>query len=57
MAKLLICDPVAADAVAAIRESGVDVDVRDDITLEALAGIIGEYGGLWCAAARRCAPL
>ena len=46
MAKLIICDPVAADAVEAMRALGVDVDVRDDITLDELAEVIGEYDGM-----------
>jgi len=43
MGKLLICDPVDASAVKAMRAAGVQVDVRDDISLEDLAAVIGEY--------------
>ena len=46
MGKLLVCDPIAASAVEAMRAAGIDVEVRDDITLEDLAGIIGEYEGI-----------
>ena len=46
MGKLLICDPVAESAVAAIRAAGIEVEVRDDITLEELENIIGDYEGM-----------
>ncbi len=46
MAKLLICDPIAAAAIEALRATGVEIDVRDSITLEELAEVIGEYEGL-----------
>jgi len=46
MGKLLVCDPIAASAVEAMRAAGIDVDVRDDITLDDLAGIIGDYEGI-----------
>jgi D-3-phosphoglycerate dehydrogenase len=46
MGKLLICDPVAASAVEAIRAAGIEVDVRDDITPDDLAEVIGEYEGM-----------
>ena len=46
MGKLLICDPVAASAIEAIRAAGVEVDVRDDITADELAGVIGGYEGM-----------
>ena len=42
MGRLLVCDPIAASAVEAMRAAGIDVDVRGDITLEDLAGIIRE---------------
>jgi D-3-phosphoglycerate dehydrogenase len=41
--KLLVCDPVDPEAVAAMREGDVDVDVNDDVTPEALEEIIPEY--------------
>ena len=46
MAKVLICDPVDAQAVDAMREAGVVVDVRDTITLDELEQVIGEYDGI-----------
>ena len=46
MAKVLICDPVDAQAVDAMREAGVAVDVRDTITLDELGQVIGEYDGI-----------
>ena len=46
MAKLLICDPIAAAAVESLRATGVEIDVQDSITLEELAEVIGEYEGL-----------
>ena len=44
--KLLICDPTAPTAIAAMREAGIEVDVRDDITPEELEGIIAGYDGM-----------
>jgi len=41
--KLIVCDPVDPEAVAAMREGGVDVDVNDDVTLDQLKEIIPEY--------------
>jgi len=41
--KLIVCDPVDPEAVAAMREGGVDVDVNDDVTPEELEEIIPEY--------------
>ncbi len=46
MGKLLICDPVSKVALDAIRELGVAMDVRDSITAEELAEVIGEYEGM-----------
>lgn len=46
MAKLLICDSVAAPAVEAMRAAGVTVDVRDTITPEELMDVIAEYDGM-----------
>ncbi|MDF1512276.1 MAG: D-2-hydroxyacid dehydrogenase [Anaerolineae bacterium] len=46
MGKLLICDPVDASSVEAIRATGIEVDVRDDISLEELAEVIGDYEGM-----------
>lgn len=41
--KLLVCDPVDADAIAAMRAAGIDVDVNDDVTPEELKEIIPAY--------------
>jgi len=46
MSKVLICDSVDAQAVDAMREAGVVVDVRDTITLDELGQVIGEYDGI-----------
>jgi len=46
MAKVLICDSVDAQAVDAMRAAGVEVDVRDTITLDELGQVIGEYEGI-----------
>lgn len=46
MAKVLICDSVDAQAVDAMRATGVEVDVRDTITLDELGQVIGEYDGI-----------
>ena len=46
MAKVLICDSVDAPAVDAIRAVGIEVDVRDTITLDELDQVIGEYDGI-----------
>jgi (S)-sulfolactate dehydrogenase len=45
MAKLLICDSVDAQAVDAMRAAGAVVDVRDTITADELAQVIGDYDG------------
>lgn len=44
--KLLVCDPTDPTAVAAMREAGIDVDVRDDITPEDLETAIGDYNAM-----------
>ena len=44
--KLLVCDPTAPAAVAAMREGGIEVDVRDDITPEELEAVIADYDGM-----------
>ncbi len=41
--KLIVCDPIAPEAIAAMKEAGIDVDVRDDITLDELEEIIEDY--------------
>ncbi len=44
--RLLVCDPLDPDAVAAMREAGIDVDVNDDVTAEELEEIIPEYDAI-----------
>jgi len=46
MAKVLICDPVDAQAVDEMRATGIEVDVRDTITPDELKQVIGEYDGI-----------
>lgn len=41
--KVLICDPVAEDAVNKLKEAGHDVMVKSDITPEELEQVIGDY--------------
>jgi D-3-phosphoglycerate dehydrogenase len=44
--KLLVCDPMDASAVAMMREAGIAVDVRDDITPENLEAVIADYDAM-----------
>ncbi len=44
--KLIVCDPSAPQAVAAMREAGIEVDVRDDITPEDLETVIAGYDAM-----------
>jgi len=44
--RLLVCDPVDDDAIAAMREAGIDVDVNDDVTPEELEKICSEYDAM-----------
>jgi D-3-phosphoglycerate dehydrogenase len=44
--KLLICDPTDPKAIAAMREAGIEVDVRDDITPEELEAVIADYDAM-----------
>jgi D-3-phosphoglycerate dehydrogenase len=46
MTKILICDPIASTAIDAIRDLGVKVDKGDDLTQEALTGVIGDYDAI-----------
>lgn len=41
--KLLVCDPVDPEAVAAMRNAGIQVDVRDTIIPEELEKAIADY--------------
>ena len=44
--RLLVCDPTAPDAIDAMRNAGIEVDERDDITSKALEGVIGDYDAI-----------
>ncbi|HUT15503.1 MAG TPA: D-2-hydroxyacid dehydrogenase [Anaerolineae bacterium] len=44
--RLLVCDPTAPSAIEAMREAGIEVDVRDDITLEDLEAVIADYDAM-----------
>ena len=44
--KLLICDPTAPDAIEAMRQAGIEVDVRDDITAEELETVLAGYDAM-----------
>jgi D-3-phosphoglycerate dehydrogenase len=44
--KLLVCDPTDPKAIAAMREAGIEVDVRDDITPEELEAAIADYDAM-----------
>jgi D-3-phosphoglycerate dehydrogenase len=44
--KLIVCDPTAPSAVEAMREAGIEVDVRDDITPEDLETALAEYDAM-----------
>lgn len=46
MAKVLICDPVDADAIAQMRDAGLEVEVKDTITPEALELELNAYDGM-----------
>lgn len=44
--KLLICDPTDPAAIATMRDAGIEVDVRDDVTPEDLETIIAGYDAM-----------
>jgi D-3-phosphoglycerate dehydrogenase len=44
--KLLVCDPTDPQAIAAMREAGIEVDVRGDITPEELETVIADYDAM-----------
>ena len=44
--KLLVCDATAPSAIVAMREAGIEVDVRDDITPEQLAQVLNDYDAM-----------
>ncbi|MBN1179368.1 MAG: hydroxyacid dehydrogenase [Anaerolineae bacterium] len=41
--RLIICDPTDASAIETMRAAGIEVDVRDTITLEELETVIADY--------------
>ncbi len=46
MTKVLICDPTSSKAIEAMRAMGVEVTVRDDITLDELSEVIADYDAI-----------
>jgi len=44
--KVLICDPTAPEAITRMREAGIEVDVRDDISAEELPQVLPAYEGM-----------
>jgi D-3-phosphoglycerate dehydrogenase len=44
--RLLVCDPTNPSAIDAMREAGIDVDVRDDISPEELETAIVDYDAM-----------
>ncbi len=44
--KLLVCDPTDPKAIEGMREAGIEVDVRDDITPEELEEVIADYNAM-----------
>ena len=44
--KLLVCDPMEAEAVETMRRAGIEVDVRDDISAADLEAVVGNYDAL-----------
>ncbi len=44
--KILICDPTETSAIDRMRQAGLEVDVRDDISAEELPQVIPAYDGM-----------
>jgi len=44
--KILVCDKTEASAIERMRQAGLTVDVRDDITPEELSVVIKDYDGM-----------
>jgi D-3-phosphoglycerate dehydrogenase len=44
--RVLVCDPIADDGVAALREAGLDVDVRTGLAPKDLKATVGGYDAL-----------
>lgn len=41
--KVLVCDPIANEGVELMRQAGLEVDVKTDLTPEELEKVIGDY--------------
>ena len=46
MPKILICDPVDSEAIAQMREAGLEVDVKDTVSAEELEHELNNYDGM-----------
>ena len=44
--KVIICDTTAPDAIAQMRDAGIDVDVRDDVSADELPTVLPDYDGM-----------
>jgi D-3-phosphoglycerate dehydrogenase len=44
--RLLVCDPTSPEAIRAMRDAGIEVDVQDSITPEGLAAVIGGFDAI-----------
>ena len=44
--KVLICDPMAPEAIEKMRNAGIKVDVRDDISADELPAVLPAYDGM-----------
>jgi D-3-phosphoglycerate dehydrogenase len=44
--QLLVCDPTAPDAIEAMRDAGIEVEVRDSITPDGLQETIGDFDAI-----------
>jgi D-3-phosphoglycerate dehydrogenase len=44
--KIIVCDPMEAQAIEQMRTAGLEVDVRDSITPEELAKMLSDYDGM-----------
>jgi len=44
--KVLICDPTDPQAIQQMRDAGIEVDVRDDISAEELPKVLPAYDGM-----------
>src|SRR5512136_298076 len=46
MMKILVCDPTETSAIERMRNAGLQVDVRDDVSAEELPAVIPAYDGM-----------